>query len=104
MPDSAQEFDAVYCAGLFDYLPDKVCARLMQHFAGRIRHGGKLLVTNVHSDCPEKFSMEHILEWYLIYRDQKRLASLLPNNCRDSQLSVDATGVNVFAVTTIWQA
>jgi extracellular factor (EF) 3-hydroxypalmitic acid methyl ester biosynthesis protein len=68
--DSAREFDAVYCAGLFDYLSDKVCSRLTAHFAARTRHGGTLLITNVHSNNSMKFFMEHLLEWYLIYRDE----------------------------------
>lgn len=91
------EFDTVYCAGLFDYLSDKVCARLMAHFASRIRPGGKLLVTNVHSDNPGKFGMEHLLEWHLIYRDEAGLEKLLPPQSRERKIYVDATGVNVFA-------
>jgi len=97
----AREFDAVYCAGLFDYLSDKVCIRLLNHFAARIKSGGTLLVTNVHSDSPEKFAMEHLLEWYLIYRDEAKLGALLPENSIDHRLFVDATGVNVFAEVTI---
>ncbi|MBI3228622.1 MAG: class I SAM-dependent methyltransferase, partial [Burkholderiales bacterium] len=97
----AREFDVVYCAGLFDYLSDKVCAKLMQHFTARIRHGGTMLVTNVHLDNPEKSTMEHVLEWYLIYRDQAKMASLLPLGTTDHKLWVDATGVNVFAEVTV---
>lgn len=98
-PDDAglREFDAVYCAGLFDYLSDKVCSRLLSYFAARTRPGGQLLVTNVHSDNPEKFGMEHLLEWYLIYRDEARMSMLLPEQSRDHKLYVDQTGVNVFA-------
>ncbi|HEV7816188.1 MAG TPA: class I SAM-dependent methyltransferase, partial [Janthinobacterium sp.] len=40
---SGPGFDAVYCAGLFDYLSDKVCAKLNMHFASRMRSGGTLL-------------------------------------------------------------
>ncbi|MES2299126.1 MAG: class I SAM-dependent methyltransferase [Pseudomonadota bacterium] len=91
------EFDAVYCAGLFDYLSDKVCTRLMQHFAARMRAGASMLVTNVHSCNPEKlFVMGHLLEWYLIYRDEAQLERLLPP-ARAQRVYVDATGVNVFA-------
>ncbi len=96
-----REFDAVYCAGLFDYLSDKVCARLIGHFAARTHLGGMLLVTNVHSVNPMKFVMEHLLEWYLILRDEAGLASLLPPASREYSIFVDATGVNVFAEMTV---
>lgn len=95
------EFDVVYCAGLFDYLSDKVCARLLNHFAGRMRPGGTMLVTNVHSDNPGRHGMEHLLEWHLIYRDEAGLEGLLPAGARDRKIYVDATGVNVFAEVSI---
>jgi extracellular factor (EF) 3-hydroxypalmitic acid methyl ester biosynthesis protein len=101
-PD-VREFDAVYCAGLFDYLSDKVCARLNQHFASRTRVGGRLLVTNVHADNPERFSMEHVLEWYLIYRNEAQMAEIMPENCGEPRLYTDSTGVNVFAEVVIGQ-
>ncbi|WP_338762296.1 class I SAM-dependent methyltransferase [Massilia sp. METH4] len=95
------EFDAVYCAGLFDYLSDKVCARLNNYFASRTRPGGRLLVTNVHSANPERFSMEHILEWYLIYRDEAKMQAILPARRGEAHVYTDPTGVNVFAETTV---
>ncbi|WBS00309.1 class I SAM-dependent methyltransferase [Pseudoduganella sp. SL102] len=99
--DGGAEFDAVYCAGLFDYLSDKVCARLTSHFAARTRPGGRMLVTNVHSANPERFSMEHILEWYLVYRDEARMEAILPARRGETHLYTDPTGVNVFAETTV---
>lgn len=95
--DSAREFDAVYCAGLFDYLSDKVCARLTAHFAARTLPGGTVLITNVHSNNPEKFSMAHILEWYLVYRDEAKMEAILPEQCSAPKLYTDITKVNVFA-------
>jgi extracellular factor (EF) 3-hydroxypalmitic acid methyl ester biosynthesis protein len=95
--EEAREFDAVYCAGLFDYLSDKVCSRLTEYFAARTIHGGALLITNVHSSNPVKFCMEHLLDWYLIYRDEARIASLLPAQSNTLNIWVDATGVNAFA-------
>ena len=91
------EFDVVYCAGLFDYLSDKVCARLLLHFAARVRPGGRLLVTNVHENNPGKFGMEHLLEWHLIYRNEASLSALLPEFAVERDIYLDATGVNVFA-------
>lgn len=98
---SSAEFDVVYCAGLFDYLSDKVCARLLSYFASRMAPDGRVLVTNVHSDNPGRHAMEHLLEWYLIYRDEARLDRLLPADAHARRLYVDATGVNVFAEATI---
>lgn len=100
-PGEASDFDAVYCAGLFDYLSDKVCARLNAYFASRTRNGGRLLVTNVHSANPEQHTMEHILEWYLIYRDEAKMQAILPPRRGDTRVYTDPTGVNVFAETTV---
>ncbi len=91
------EFDYVYCAGLFDYLSDKVCARLIQYFVSRSRPGGRILVTNVHASNPERNGMEHLLEWHLIYRDEAQLESVLPTPRGTTRLYTDVTGVNVFA-------
>lgn len=93
-----REFDAVYCAGLFDYLSDKVCKRLTEHFTTRTRPGGTVLVTNVHACNPEReFVMGHLLEWYLIYRDEAGMQAVLPGPASAHKVYVDATGVNVFA-------
>lgn len=95
---AGRTFDAVYCAGLFDYLSDKVCTRLLAHFATRTTPGGTLLVTNVHSNNPEKtFVMGHLLEWYLIYRDEAKMEALLPEQSINKKIYCDETGVNVFA-------
>ncbi|MEO7128442.1 MAG: class I SAM-dependent methyltransferase [Rhodoferax sp.] len=95
--DAQSKFDFVYCAGLFDYLSDKVCARLLQYFVSRSSPCGTVLVTNVHSDNPEKHGMEHLLEWHLLYRDEVQLESVLPTNRENTRLYTDDTGANIFA-------
>jgi extracellular factor (EF) 3-hydroxypalmitic acid methyl ester biosynthesis protein len=97
---NTKEYDAVYCAGLFDYFSDKVCSRLTSHFEARTRSGGKLLITNVHSSNTVRFCMEHLLEWYLVYRDELQMKLLLPEYTTEHRVYVDATGVNVFAEAT----
>jgi extracellular factor (EF) 3-hydroxypalmitic acid methyl ester biosynthesis protein len=41
--------------------------------------------------------MEHVLEWYLIYRDEARHQGVHPSRRSDEKIFTDATGVNVFA-------
>jgi len=89
--------DVVYCAGLFDYLSDKVCNRLMRYFLFSCNPGARLLVTNVHADNPERFGMEHLLEWHLIYRDHAQMRAIIPEVDGPVTLYTDDTGVNVFA-------
>lgn len=88
-------YDFVYCAGLFDYLSDKVCARLVQLFYHWLAPGGNLLVTNVHPNNSNRRAMEYLLEWYLIYRDESRMSSLASNHA-DKVVYADETGLNVF--------
>ncbi len=90
-------FDAIYCAGLFDYLADKACSRLIAYFSKRLRPGGRLLVTNVHSCNPERYWMEHFMEWYLIYRNEADIVRLFPPGLSHVRTYTDATGVNLFA-------
>lgn len=92
-----ENYDYIYCAGLFDYLSDKVCARLIEYFVQRLNTGGRILVTNVHTSNPERNSMEHLLEWHLIYRNDQQLESVLPKNRHSLKMFADKTGVNVFA-------
>ena len=34
-----EQYDYIYCAGLFDYLADKACARLIAYFDRHLRPG-----------------------------------------------------------------
>ena len=40
-------YDLVYCAGLFDYLSDRICRRLLEIFYSMVAPGGLLVATNV---------------------------------------------------------
>lgn len=93
--DLLDKFDFVYCAGLFDYLSDKVCTRLIRLFYKWTRPGGVLVLTNVHPSNTALNWMEHILEWYLIYRDEEHLLSLVPG-LGEQRVYTDETGINVF--------
>ncbi|MGE9290734.1 MAG: class I SAM-dependent methyltransferase [Puniceicoccales bacterium] len=88
-------YDIVYCAGLFDYFPDNVCRNLVSLYYRWVKPGGLLMATNVTPHNPDRCTMEHLLEWYLIYRDEETMASLAPSGT-SPQIETDETGVNVF--------
>jgi extracellular factor (EF) 3-hydroxypalmitic acid methyl ester biosynthesis protein len=90
-------FDFIYCAGLFDYLSDKVCSRLVRYFLSRSNPGAHMLLTNVHVNNPERHGMEHLLEWHLIYRDEAQMQAVMAEVSGPVELYTDPTGVNLFA-------
>ena len=92
------EYDFVYCAGLFDYLPDALCKQLTEVFYGMLRPGGLLVVTNVDSSNPIRHWLGDILEWHLIYRGHRELHELRPVSSDPEWVRVQAddTGVNIF--------
>lgn len=91
-----KDFDLIYCAGLFDYLSDKVCAKLLKLFYDHLKEGGDLLATNVHSNNPVRSMMEHIFEWHLIYRNEQEFSDLMDVT---TDVYCDKTGLNIFLET-----
>lgn len=93
-----KRFDLIYCAGLFDYLSDEVCRRLLDIMYNWLSPGGLLLATNVHTCNPSVGWMEHLVDWHLIYRDAPKMAALVPEQCPPDCVHIVAEprGVNVF--------
>lgn len=89
------DFDVVYCAGLFDYLSDSVCRRLLALFYEWLAPGGLLMATNVHSSNPQRYFMEYLLEWNIVYRNEEQMENLIEEGCK-KRAFVDETGLNVF--------
>jgi extracellular factor (EF) 3-hydroxypalmitic acid methyl ester biosynthesis protein len=95
MPDNSQGYDIIYCAGLFDYLSDRVCAKLTRLFYQWCEPGGRVIVTNVHSSNPVKGLMEHVMEWHLVMRDESDMVRLA-SDLEPRKIYTDETGINVF--------
>lgn len=91
-------YDLVYCAGLFDYVSDRVCQRLTELFYQFLAPGGLVLVTNVDASKPFRHSMDYLLEWHLIYRDREKMKALVPDvePAPAWEVLADPTGVNLF--------
>lgn len=90
-------YDIVYCAGLFDYLSQRVCKRLVELFCSMAKPGGLVIVTNVSDSNPSKAWMEYLVEWNLIYCGRGEMNDLLPDiPVKDTRILADVTGVNLF--------
>lgn len=91
-------FDLVYCAGLFDYLSDRVCKRLLKIFYELVAPGGLVIATNVHPSNPWQNWMEFLADWHLVYRDEEQFLKLAPERAPKEAVQVKAnpTGVNIF--------
>lgn len=92
---ATEPYQLVYCAGLFDYLTDRVCSKLVRLFHDWCEPGGRVFVTNVHAQNPVKGLMEHVMEWHLVLRDEAGMLRLSPDP-ENSKVYTDSTGINVF--------
>jgi extracellular factor (EF) 3-hydroxypalmitic acid methyl ester biosynthesis protein len=92
------DFDVVYCAGLFDYLPDYMCEHLMGIFYKMVAPGGLLIATNVDDVNPARNWMEYSVDWHLIYRNHDTMRKLVPNGVHsdDWRIRSEPSGVNIF--------
>jgi extracellular factor (EF) 3-hydroxypalmitic acid methyl ester biosynthesis protein len=92
----AQDF--IYCAGLFDYLPDRICKELLSILYDMLAPGGVLLATNVDCSNPIRNMLDYLLEWHLIYRTGAQMRTFAPEAAEANSVSVqaDPTSVNVF--------
>ncbi len=93
-----ESYDIVYCAGLFDYLSQKVCKRIVELFTKLLRPHGIVITTNVASTNPRIGWMEYVVEWNLVYRNDWEMLDLIPldGTVLQTDLKRDATGVNLF--------
>lgn len=96
--EPASQYNFIYCAGLFDYLSDRICKRLMNIFYEVLAPGGLLVATNVDASNPIRNMMEYVLEWHLVYRNLEQLRQLNPDGAPPGSFSVksDPTGVNIY--------
>jgi len=72
------EFDLIYCSGLYDYLSDAVSQALNNYLYDMLASGGLLVVGNFATGTSGRNLMEHLMDWFLIYRDPRELLALAP--------------------------
>ncbi len=93
-----RQYDLIYCAGLFDYLSDQICQRLMTIMYNWLAPGGLLIATNVEPSNPLRNGMDHLLDWHLIYRTAAQMGALVPPPASTDAAVVrsENTGLNLF--------
>jgi extracellular factor (EF) 3-hydroxypalmitic acid methyl ester biosynthesis protein len=89
------QFHFVYCAGLFDYLSDRICQRLLTLFTRWTLPGGTVMATNVHPDNPTRWIMEHVVDWHIIHRSIEDMRAISPTDF-PARAYDDDTHLNVF--------
>jgi hypothetical protein len=93
------DLDLVYSAGLYDYLPDPVAARLTALLYSRLRAGGRLLTGNLVEAPDTTWMMEFVLDWSLRYRSDASMLALaagLSPAPASVDITRDATGHCLF--------
>lgn len=78
------KLDLAYSSGLFDYIPDKFAPRITQAMFNQLKVWWKLIIwnylkpsdTNPHPKR-QKFVMDEILDWKLIYRSPEEIKTFL---------------------------
>ena len=95
---SQPEYDLIYCSGLYDYLSDSVCKALNSHLFDLLKPGGFLVVGNFATNTPGQNLMEHLMDWFLIYRNGRQVAALSPEQAAadDCVVRAEPTGANIF--------
>lgn len=72
-----EKSDVIYSLGLFDYVSDRMAVRLLARFADFLLPNGRLLIPNFAPNTFGTAYMEAFMDWWLVYRDEKALESLL---------------------------
>lgn len=89
-------YDLVYCAGLFDYLSDRICQKLLALLSEWTLPGGLTVATNVHTGHRSHAMMDVLLDWRLILRDEAQLRALAPQNPGVNEVCLEPARANVF--------
>ena len=93
------KYDLVWCAGLFDYLNDVLCRRLIKKMWSWLNEGGRIVFGNFHPRNPTRLPMEMCGGWYLIHRTEEELLDLavssgVPEEC--VSIEQESLGINLF--------
>ena len=96
---SAEKYDVIWSAGLFDYFEDRLFVMALKRLLTMLRPGGEILIGNFSEHNPSRGYMELFGEWFLIHRSREELISLsLQAGVQPELISVvqEPLGINLF--------
>ena len=67
------KFNLIYASGLYDYLSQRVAARLTTMLFDMLLPGGKILISNFLPNIRDLGYMETFMDWRLIYRNETQI-------------------------------
>ena len=98
------DFDFVYAAGLYDYLPFDVSVRLTKKCLSALKPGGVYLFANFHDDIPDDGYMETFMNWSLILRSEAEVQAIvdasIDRNVFDARVECGENRNIVYAIIT----
>lgn len=71
------DFDLIYSAGLYDYLPSVFAQRLTETLKGMLRPKGRLIIGNFARGTHARGYLDLVMDWHLVYRNTTELLQLL---------------------------
>jgi len=71
------QFDFIYSAGLYDYLPKAQAIKLSEALKLMLKPGGRLVIGNFSHQSSGRGYLDLIMDWHLLYRDKQEFSQLL---------------------------
>ncbi len=97
---SADSYDLVWSAGLFDYLTDDQFVFILKKMRSFLRQEGKMIIGNFSENNPSQYIMELIGDWYLNHRSPELLTTLgvaAGFEWENIDVEQEELGINLFA-------
>ncbi|MES0490488.1 MAG: class I SAM-dependent methyltransferase [Leptospirales bacterium] len=83
-----QSYDFIYASGLYDYLSERVAARLSESLFKSLKPGGTLVIGNFKHNHSCIGFMESFMDWRLINRSEGEMAELVNGIDREEILDL----------------
>ncbi|MCJ7594116.1 MAG: class I SAM-dependent methyltransferase [Desulfobacterales bacterium] len=96
-PDTS--YDLIWCAGLFDYLNDRLASGLLKRIWRWLDVGGEAVIGNFHPSNPTRVMMQWVADWVLMYRTENAMKTLVAKAAIPEEsvfLSYEPLGISPF--------